>query len=401
MAVLLSGQTALAEGIPSPFDRTLKAAPIVLQGTISGLKDSGDFKLKVDAVLKGSPQGVSAGSEARVDVSVAPVGAWPTLGMKVVMALVPGDKGGYRLYSRFGSLLPAEPSVVASVKELLGVPVKEETPAEPAPVTPKPTVTQPPPEKTADIGPETPVQPAVVHVLDTIESQVLAAELIATGRVVEVGFSKEAGERAILKFVIDEKLLGGGVPDLIEVHVPAPDANFAGELPAFRLGKYCLFLKSRYSGGGLNLVSPYYGVYYLEDSTQEALLKEKIFDTSTMRAKKQQGPILTTIQATIGVWQEAWNAKNLARLITCYAKGSDFRKMYDAGGKYRMALDRKLREFPGTVTMTVIKVRDVNAVSAKVDVELLLEVEGAKERRPAEMSFTKEDGEWRIIEEGF
>lgn len=383
------------EDLSAPFERAFKAAPLALAGKVTGLNESGNCSLQVEETLKG--QGVEKGTAVSIDVSVAPMGAWPSLGTKLLVAVVKAEKGGYRLYSRFGSMLPAESAVVASVRRMigtLGATVPDVPVAAPPPVPP-------PVPKGGDIGPEAPVKPAVVHVSDSIDSQVLAAELIVIGRVVEVGFSKEAGERAVLRFMIETRLLGGGVPDIVEVHVPAPDAAFAGELPFLRMGRYCLFLRSRRAGSGLDIVSPYYGVYYLDDATQEALLKEKIFNTPTMRERKSQAPILTTMQATLGVWQEAWNGKNLARLIACYARGSEFRRLYDAGGKYRLALDRKLREFPGTVTISILGVSNEGPEQALASVELMLEVEGARERRNAEMRFVREEGEWRILEEGF
>ncbi|MBN1809256.1 MAG: hypothetical protein JW909_09330 [Planctomycetes bacterium] len=398
-AILLFSRIAAAEApsVPSPYDRTFKAAPVVIVGTAVALDAKGSVRLRVTMPLKG--MGLLPGAEVSVDVSAAPVGTWPSLGMQVVAGVEHVSENNYRLTARFGSLLPAEQSVIQAVRKLLA-----EQPSAPSD-TPlpdaAPAVDSPLPAEQGDIGPRGPVSPAVVHVTDSLETQALAAEMIAVGRVVEVRFSTEKGVRAILRFSVETRLFGGGVPDLIEVHVPAPDVNYTGEPPSFRTGRYCLFMTSRKSGGGLDMVSPYFGAYYLEDDTQEALLKQKIFATPVMRQRKLSAPILTTLQATIGVWQASWNEKNLARLITCYSRKSVFHRLYAAGGSHRMALDRKLREFPGTVAVRIVGVSDRTEAEAKVAVELLLEVSGASEQRPAVMRFVKEEGEWRILEEGF
>jgi len=389
-----------AEGVAAPFDRALRGSPVVVAGTVMGIRESGEVRLHVSMVLKGDGK-LAIGSDIIIDVSTAPAGVWPSLGMKVIMGLKTGVKDTYSLNSRFGCVLPAESSVVKAVADLVGAAQETKGDITPLPGGESTPVVVPLPADSTELGPKEPVRAAVVQVTSSIESQVLAAELIAIGRVVEVAFSDQSGERAVLKFIIETRLLGGGVPDLVEVHVPAPDRNFTGELPAFRTGRYCLFLKSRMSGGGLDLVSPYYGTYFIENDTQEAMLKEKIFATPTMRERKQNAPILTTIQATTGVWQDAWNGKNLARLIACYSKKSVFRQLYDAGGKHRMALDRKLTEFPGTVEIRITRVQFPNELTAEANVELILEVEGATERRTAVMKFVKESGEWLIMEEGF
>lgn len=394
LLVCLAAASAAAD--TSPYsERVFTNATLVLKAQVQRVAADGKAVLSVQEALRGAAPGVSV----EVNLSAAPAGTWPAVGESVLLALKVTAEG-YALAARLGAMAPAEPAVVSRLRALLGTPSASPAPA--GPPLPEDTAAPPALPKTDELGPAAPRKFATVKVTEALDSQAAAADVIAIGSVVEVALGREQGDRAVLRFLPEEHLKGGGLPDLIAVHVPAPEPHYQGELPAFRIGRHCLFLASRPRGSGLDLVSPYFGTYYLEDDAAVARFKEKLFATDVMKAiAGTRGPIITTVQALAAIWEEAWNQKNLARLIACYSRNHDFYRMYAAGGQYRMALERKLRDYPAAVRLKIERVNFPLPERAEVFLDMTLELEGAAERRGAIMQLVREDGEWRILDEGF
>ena len=393
------------EGSPFPYERVFKSASHVVVARTMRVTSSGGAYFQITEVLRTSGD-LAPRLVVGANLSSAPVGLWPGLDSRVLLALKDTAEG-YALEARGGAILPAEPSLLNAVRSLLGT--------EPARRPPDETHSPPLPEEEADpptvdegglveerIGPADPRRPVVVKVKDTLDSQAWAAEVIAIGQVVEVALAKQQGDRAILRFVPEEAVKGGGLPRILEVHIPSADPAFAGTLPPVRVGRYCLFLVSRPAGKGLDLVSPYFGTYQLKDDAETAKFKEKLYATEAMQVLKgKPGPIITTLQALTAIWQEAWNEKDLARLMVCYSRAHPFYRMYHAGGEHRTALERRLMEYPAKVHLKINRIEYPDQGRAEVHLDVVLEVQGAAERRDAVMKTIREEGEWRIVEEGF
>lgn len=393
------------EGDPFPYRRVFMDAAHVVTARTLRVSSRGGAYFKISNVIATSGD-LKAGQVIGVDLSPAPLGLWPGLDSEVVLALRDTAEG-YALQARSGALLPAEPSLLHTLRSLRGTgpsPQKEE-PADSPPLpeeSPSPAMVEEGGIIEGRIGPADPRKPVVVKVKDTLDSQAWAADVIATGQIVEVSLARPQGDRALLRFVPEEVIKGGGLPRILEVHVPSPDPAFTGTLPPVKVGRYCLFLVSRPAGKGLDLVSPYFGAYQLENEAETAKFKEKLFATEAMQALKgKPGPIITTIQALISIWQEAWNEKSLARLMVCYSRAHPFYRMYHAGGGHRTALERRLKEYPAKVHLKIDRIEFPEQSRADVYLDVVLEVQGATERRSAVMKAIREEGEWRIVKEGF
>ena len=117
---------------------------------------------------------------------------------------------------------------------------------------------------------------------------------------------------------------------------------------------------------------------------------------------------LTSIQATVLVWQKAWNARDLAGTMRCYTAANRLRRQYGSSPEARARLQEQLNAFPGKLSLAIQKIEysrsfgaDAEPV-ASVTVLLAISVPGHEDdRRTATMKFAKEDGEWLIQEEGF
>jgi hypothetical protein len=345
--------------------RAVRASELVVEvETARFLRPSSQAEVKILSYLKGSP----ASDKIMVDFERAPVGLWPKLGERRILCLGKGSGGAYRLSAYAGALLPPQKDIKVVVQRS----------AEPV-VAPTGPTTQP--------GAQDEPQKSV------LATRVDMSETVLVGVVSNV---RPTSAGALATFDVEEALVGyGKFKEPVTVQFPPT-------VPAPEPGRYALFLKSRPVDGGFSVVSGSWGIVPVGGEAQQEELKKGF---AGIDAKKDA---LTSIQATILEWQNAWNKRDLARTIKCYASSNRLRGQFEASAEARARLQEQLDTFPGTVQLTVQKIQRARSfvsgarAGAEVSVLLTIAVPGREDdRRTAVMRFVFEVGQWLIHEEGF
>ncbi|MHC4506793.1 MAG: Cif family virulence factor, partial [Planctomycetota bacterium] len=318
-------------------------------------------------------KGKSKGHEIVVDLTKSPFGLWPKIGDKTILCLSKPRSGKtYHLATYFASVLP--PNSADAVRKA----VARELP--------------PPVARPVDPAKPAPVDAAA----RALAQQVAASDTILLGRLSDV---REAGAAEFLAtFKVEDALLGYGgygSPVTVRIRGKAPEA-----------GKHLLYLRGATKDGRLVIASTKWGVVPVADAAAEEKLKGAV-----RAAVGERKAVLTTIQATIAEWQDAWNKRDLARCIRCYSRQNTLRKHYEGGEEGRKQLVKQVRSFPGTVELSLQRIsltRTAGGAAKAADVTVLLKLvesgpdsQAREDRRAATMSFVLEDGEWLILKEGF
>ncbi len=224
-----------------------------------------------------------------------------------------------------------------------------------------------------------------------------ASDAILAGTLSGAGPEGDAGKDVVRKFTVEGAIFGyGAFREPITVRFPARGGEVATPPP----GRWLLFLVGGRSGAGFDVVKH----VSLHDPAREALVKRLALEAVGPRTAR-----LTTIQATVAEWQDAWNARDAERCIRCYSRESRLRRRYASGGSARRDLERQMKRTPGTVRVSIRRIRMVLAPtsdgarkSAHVDVVVALTpLPGSTRDEHATMEFVHEKGEWLILREGF
>lgn len=372
-ALLAGGEQALAQP-ERGIERSVRTANlVVLAEPARFMRPSARVLFRVSDTLKGKGKG----DKVLVDLTKAPVGLWPKKGDKNILCLVkPRSSKTYLLATYFASVLP--PGNAEAVRKA----VARELP--------------PPVPKMVDVVKPAPGTAPVDDAARALARQVAASDTILLGRLSDV---REAGAGEFFAtFNVEDALLGyGGYGSPVTV-------RFRGKAP--EAGRHLLYLRGATKDGRLVVASAKWGVVPVADAAAEEKLRG-----SVRAAVGKRKAVLTTIQATIAEWQDAWNKRDLARCIRCYSRESTLRKHYDGGEEGRKQLVQQVRTFPATVELSLqrISITRTSAGAAKAaDVTVLLKLvesgpdtQAREDRRAATMSFVLEDGEWLILKEGF
>ncbi|MHC5053523.1 MAG: Cif family virulence factor [Planctomycetota bacterium] len=330
------------------------------------------WAFRVADMLKGD----GGPSEVKVDLEKAPLGLWPRKGERAILCLSWGAGGTYELASHFRSIL--EPDEAQAVREVVAA-SKVAADTSPETDTGKPRETR---TVTTPVGPRR--DPAA----DLMKRRVAGADTILVGTLSGV---RPSGSGAEGIFRVEESLLGyGGFTEPIGVRLKgsSPEA-----------GRYVLFLRGSLTDATFS-TSAREGTLRIADAAAGKRIKDSV--RSSLRARK--GKVLTTVQATLAEWQQAWNARDLKRCMRCYASGSKLRRQYDSGAEGRQKLEQQMANFPGKVSLTLRRIGlspRPGTRAADATVMLKLTASGMEDRRTATMQLVHEDGEWLILNEGF
>jgi len=375
----------------------VRGAGLIVEAIAGGVLPPGpDIEVEVTSFIKGE----AAGRRLEVRMAKAPHGRWPREGESRILCLValaddgpdaqpapstdaaaapstdasagdggPARGGRYELATHHGSILPATDAARKAVRGWMqGKPPRRHTPAVA--------------RRGARLARNPYLKPAA------------ASDSVLVGTLADVRTEGKAGSDIVGSFNVDEALLGyGAFKAPISVHFGA-----AGN--TLRPGRYVLFVAGSRSGRGFVVVKH----VKLSDDAAEAGTKHLVLEALGAR-----GARLTTIQATLAEWQDAWNSRDAARCILCYSRRSRLRKRYASGDAHRRGLQRQIDESSGTVAISIERIRVILAPTAEgareaAEVDVVLELTprtGAASRERATMQFVSEAGEWLILREGF
>jgi len=372
-ALLAGGEQAPAQPVRD-IERSVRVAEfVVLAEPMRFMRPSARVLFRVTDTFKGKGKG----DRIVVDLTKSPVGLWPKKGDKSILCLVkPRSSKTYRLATYFASVLP--PDNADAVRKAVA---RELPPPVPRPV---------------DVVKPGPGVAPVDAAARALAQQVAASDTILLGSLSDV---RDAGAGEFFAtFKVEDALLGYGgygSPVTVRFRDKAPEA-----------GKHLLYLRGATRDGRFVVASTKWGVVPVADAAAEEKLKG-----SVRAAVGKRKAVFTTIQATIAEWQDAWNKRDLARCIRCYSRQSTLRKHYDGGEEGRKQLVQQVRNFPGTVELSLQRIsltRTFGGAARAADVTVLLKLvasgpdsQAREDRKAATMSFVLEDGEWLILEEGF
>jgi hypothetical protein len=326
-----------------------------------------------------------------VDFEKAPYGIWPKRGQRAVLCLSKGDsEHTYELTSYCASVLPATDSAKSAIREML-------VPSEVEPATP---AEEPlPPDETATTTDSSPAIPAVELAKD-YANMVADSETVLVGAL--TGF-RPSSDGFAATFNVEEALVGyAGFKVPVRVDFVAGGRGALGKPPA--PGRYVMFLRGSETGDGFTVVSRTAGAARLTGARREAKIKRAVTALAEHAGGKR--PRLTTVQATLAEWQDAWNSRDIERCILCYSPRNALRVEYASGGG-RERLSEQIKSFPGQVKLSIQRVKRSPALgageeeTATVTVLVTLSAVSPDDRPAATMKFVREEGEWLILEEGF
>ena len=375
VALAAAGGTAFAAP-GRALERSVVAADLVVVAEGGRVARSSPrpvlWAFRVADLLKGD----GGPSEVKVDLEKAPVGLWPKGGERAILCLSWGAGGAYELASHFQSIL--EPDDAQAVREVVAA-GKAAADTSTGTDTARPRET---PVTTTPVGPRR--DPAA----ELMKRRVAGVETILVGTLSGV---RPSGSGAEGIFRVEESLLGyGGFAEPIGVRLKgsSPEA-----------GRYVLFLRGSLTDATFS-TSAREGALRIADAAAEKKIKEAVGTAIRARSPK----VLTTIQATLAEWEAAWNARDLARCMRCYARGSNLRKQYDGGAEGRQKLEQQMANFPGKVSLALRRIAlspRPGTRAADATVMLKLTASGTEDRRTATMQLVHEEGEWLILNEGF
>jgi hypothetical protein len=233
------------------------------------------------------------------------------------------------------------------------------------------------------------------------------ADMVAESETVLVGVLtdvRRSGGGFVGAFNVKEAVVGYAgfkVPIRVEFVSKGPRATVSPP----SAGRYVLFMRGSETGDGFRVISRGPGAVRLTDPAAETKIKRAVVTLADRMAPNRLG--LTTVQATLAEWQDAWDARDLKRCIRCYSRRSALRKLYDTGGEGRKRLAEQISAYPGKVRISIRRVERSRVFAARsresatVTVLLALSADDLHDRRTAKMRFVREGREWLILEEGF
>ena len=414
-------------------ERIVRSAGLVVEGEPDRIMHpSPRAEFRVTGSLKGE---IEPEKVLTVDLAKAPHGLWPRKGERRILCLTESAAGGYELAAHHASILPPTDDARGAIAAwLAGLPWKS-------------AQTEAGPEVRVSGEPEAEVQPLVSPHAESVAE----AETILVGVLSNIELAGDGGplteEGAEGVFKVDAAAGGteGAILGYDGYQTPIT-VRFSPDRDTPRAGRYALFLREdrtgRTRGPGFDSI---HEVAISGVEAEAELRKELGREIGRQAGAASSGQLrrpdraaagppgetgrgrLTTIQATLAEWQDAWNKRDLARCIKCYSVTNESRRLYEAGGEARKELAEQIKRFASTVMASPQRIRmigdaeggrlpvrvrtqtGVEAASsgqqhgpdrAEATVLIELTVLGIQDRRTTKMRFVREDGEWLILEEG-
>jgi hypothetical protein len=256
---------------------------------------------------------------------------------------------------------------------------------------------------------------------DSMLGTMLSAGFVALATVEEVDLSGKQGISAKMTCRVEAAFKGRMNPGRIVVDVPAVfhEARDVKRKPLcerVKAGPAVLMFVAE-KDGSFRTVSAYRGWFPIppgEGTASRArelaaLLEEEI----ELRRRGLVGDPAgrTSIEQTLQLWQDRWNANEIENVVGCYSRRNKWRKEWESGlaGKKRLAdvlagfgrggaSDGK-RAFMYVTLERIEPVQKGRVALAHVDITVITR-DDLVERRPAVMTFVFEDGMWLILHEG-
>ncbi|MHC4250080.1 MAG: Cif family virulence factor [Planctomycetota bacterium] len=379
----------------------VRKADLIVEAIAGAVRlPSSDLEIAVTSVLKGEANGECL----TVRMAKAAMGRWPRESEAGILCLVAlpegrteelapeeGETAGpqYELATHHASVLPATDEAREAVRGWL----QGKAPPRPPSAVAQAGAQAGPEASSADSPQPRGARPGANPYL----RPAAASDAVLVGALTGVGPERGSGPDIVGSFAVEGALFGyGAFKAPVAVRFPAR----SGEATQPGSGRYLLFLVGSRSGDGFVVVER----VRLSGAAREVEAKRLVLEALGPRKAR-----LTTIQATLAEWQDAWNARDVARCIQCYGRASRLRRRYASGGNARRDLERQIRGSPGTVSVSIEKIRIVLAPTSEgaretAEVEVLIELTprtGATAREHATMQFVHETGEWLILREGF
>ncbi|MHC5058111.1 MAG: Cif family virulence factor [Planctomycetota bacterium] len=379
----------------------VRKADLIVEAIAGAVRlPSSDLEIAVTSVLKGEADGECL----TVRMEKAAMGRWPRESEAGILCLVAlpegrteelvpeeGEVAGpqYELATHHASVLPATDEAREAVRAWMQGKAPPRPPSAVAQAGAPSGPGTPPPDSPRTRGARPGVNPYL--------RPAAASDAVLVGALTGVGPEGGSGPDIVGSFTVEGALFGyGAFKSPIAVRFPAR----SGEATQPGPGRYLLFLVGSRSGDGFIVVER----VRLSGGPREVEAKRLALEALGPRSAR-----LTTIQAALAEWQDAWNARDVARCILCYSRASRLRRRYASGGNARRDLERQIRESPGTVSVSIEAIRVVLAPTSEgaretAEVKVLIELTprtGAAAREGATMQFVHEIGEWLILREGF
>jgi hypothetical protein len=369
--------------------RAVERSALVVEGAPRRYRGrSSRAAFHVTASLKGD---ADPGQPIIVDFEKAPYGIWPKRGQRAVLCLSKGDgEHSYELASYYASVLPATDSAKSAIREIL-------VPGGVEPATP--TDETQPTDETETTTDGTPTIRAV-ELADDYADMVADSETVLVGALTGI---RPSSEGFVARLVVEEALVGyAGFKAPVRVEFVAGGRGALGDPPP--PGRYVMFLRGSEAGDGFTVVSRTAGAARLTGDRRDAKIKRAVTALAGAAGYNRLG--LTTVQATLAEWQDAWNARDLERCMRCYSPRNALRREYDSG-EGRARLTEQIKSYAGQVKLSIQSVVRPRAPgageeeTAAVTVIVTLSAGSPVDRPTAKMKFVREGREWLILEEGF
>jgi hypothetical protein len=329
---------------------------------------SSRVEFEITTVIKGT----TTAFPLVVDLAKAPFGRWPREGQVAILCLVEGPGGTYVLQSNYASIIPSVGDVRNTVVGWFNEP---DDGGGKQPGTSTEVKTAPPGKKPEPVAAAEGRHAELARTCDAV--------LIGSVSKVQRATDKRFGASA--SFGVAEALYGfAGYPGPITIMLPPAEKGATPQGEGWHVG----FFKEIDTGEGLLAVALVRLVGGVEDEKLKAKIKEAVAD--------RKGE-LTTLGATLRLWERGWNRRELDTVIRCYATSSVLRRRYNAGGRKRERLAEQVERFTATVSVTVHKIERTGPDEADVSVTIDFVLRGRTSRKEPVMKLVREEGDWRIL----
>jgi hypothetical protein len=228
------------------------------------------------------------------------------------------------------------------------------------------------------------------------------ADEIAVVKLAAPVAAQPAGDWLRANVIMQETIKGEPVTGERELMSIAPPAGQGLLQPG--LDQAVVFLKQG------RVVDPIHGVLKLDSLDQLVEVRRELLTTAALRKRLIEGspadgtrpPLLTDVASTMAVWQTAFNERDLDWVMSCYSRKHPLRKLYDTQREElvdQLRLD--LQAFRGQIKLQDSRTRAVSPNRMEVNTCLVTRIDDVQQKQRARMVFINEDGEWRILREGF
>lgn len=347
--------------------RTIKAADAVINAEfLQSLLFSSKLEFTIKEVLRGE---LSVGKKIVVDFARASYALWPKAGDTLLCLCYDKSSSSWELAGHTSAIIGTD--LIADVKTAL------QNASSIAEASEKPNYTD------EELAARKRMGNATTVLLGKIEAP-------------EVDEEAEASKAAapFMSFLAEEAIVGfNGFYEPIKIATP--------ESGALLPGTYVLFLRGAMDGDYFVLADTDPVVALNQDAPEDV---PEIAEIKTILADIKIR--LCTPQATFVEYQNAWNERDLPRLISTFSPQNPFRLQYKQGGDARKQLLDQIESFPARINLSI---KEVNIELPKGDGTQIARIDGAltvllpeeNQKSSVQLVLTNLDGNWLITSEGF